>query len=240
MTTTLQFPDEPTDQSALDRHDDEPSPRRAHAHAAHDPTEVAQVIAQRMRDSLATPEQAARDLRRLIADRLGAPTPALRRLGNLDLLFQLVMASPREVLTYDEYEDERERRAAGGEDYPTAATLSKHYGGWDGALTVAERFRDLGGAARTKYTHKQARVHQRSYSSLEIRRAIIRCRQHIGDWPTEYEYDRWGQLARQANAKARVPGPVQVRKAYGSYANALRITREVYERLEARRDENAS
>jgi hypothetical protein len=218
----LAFPDDPDDR-------DQPTPERAWAHSLHEPTEVAQVIAQRYRDTAATPEQAAIDLRRLIRYRLAVKTTALRRLGHLDLLFQLVIAHPDTVLTYEAYEREQQQRASQGEDHPTAKTLSEHYGGWDGALTVAERFRDLGGQARVKYSHKPARVRQQSYQPLEIRRAILKCRQHVGDWPTEYEYERWGHLARVANPKARVPWMIAVRKAYGSYADALRITRATFE-----------
>src|SRR5690242_3610639 len=130
-STSLLSPD---DRDPHGTSDNEPTPERARAHAMHDPTEVAHVMAQRIRDSLATPEDAARDLRRLIAYRLAVPTPALRRLGHLDLLFQLVMSNPDTLLTYEAYDAERERRAARGEKYVTAKTLSQHYGGWDGAL----------------------------------------------------------------------------------------------------------
>jgi hypothetical protein len=178
-------------------------------------------------------------LRRLIVNQLALKSPAALRLGHLDLLFQLVMAFPDLIITDELYERERAHRAQLGEEFPSARAVGERYGGWLGALRVAERFRDVGGPARVKSSHldiKKAQAAQKAlrqtggqpgYQPELIRQAIIACANDLRDWPTEWEFHAWAKLARARGM--RVPYARHIRKAFDSYANAVRVTRDSYE-----------
>jgi hypothetical protein len=97
------------------------------------------------------------------------------------------------------------------------------------ALKAACRYWYGGGQQRVASSHAHAKP-QPGYKPQEIRRALLRCQRELelpdGVWPTQWEYEEWAQtkrlLARLAGARCRIPGLKQIRKAYGSYAEASR------------------
>jgi len=205
---------------------------------------VALSIAGRYRNSNATPVEAARDLRGLVVNLIQLKSPARLRLGHLDLLIQLAMAFPQVIITEDAYDAERELQAGSGHEYACAASIAERYYGWVGALAAVESFRDVGGAARVRSTHRtieKARTAQAAlrataaepgYKPLLIRQAIICCREDLraslrraapgADWPNEWEFHAWAKLARKRGM--HVPYAKDIRNAFDTYVDAVRIT----------------
>ena len=217
------------------------------------PSELALSIAGRYRDTQATPIEAACDLRRLVVDLIQTKSPARLRLGHLDLLIQLVMAFPQVIITEELYKAECALQAKHGHRYVSAASLAEHYYGWLGALTTVETFRDVGGVARVKSTHRDIEKAQAAQAALRatgrkpgyqpqlVQQAIIRCREDLWaslsrarpdeNWPNEWEFHAWAKLARRRGM--HVPYAKDIRRAFDTYKDAVRITRASVE-LQAR------
>lgn len=213
------------------------------------PSEMALAMAGRYRSHQATSDEAARDLRALVVNLIQLRSPARLRFGHLELLIQMVMAFPEVIVTDELYEAERALQAQDGHEYPSAASIAERYFGWVGALTAVESFRDVGGAARVKSTHRgiekalaaqaslRATGREPGYQPVLIQQAIIRCRadlwsslQHApagDDWPNEWEFHAWAKLARARGM--HVPYARHIRKAFDTYAGAVRVTRAAVE-----------
>lgn len=186
-------------------------------------TAIAKLVA-----SSGFPEPAARDLERLLGHELATEDTGSVRFARLGLL-QSLIGPEGEFISSSYYEQVRKERRAHGEDWPAAATLIRVYGGhWIKVVRAAARFMFDGGSARVPSSHAHCGP-QRSYRPQEIIEAIIRCRSELelgNAWPTQWEYEEWGRVKRQLAHKAgnpcRVPGPKQVRTAFGSFDNALK------------------
>jgi len=195
---------------------------------------MAQSIASLVRDRNAFPEEAARELERLLRHSLAAPGAAVLREARIGLLVDIVSQGVGEFVTEEAYELERSTRKARGEDWPAASTLARAYGDWLTAVRAACRYWFEGGSARVAADHSHARPSQ-SYKPAEIRSALLRAQVDLGlapdEWPTEWEYHEWAQisrrLARLSGNGCRIPGAKQIRKAYGSYATAVEAARRV-------------
>lgn len=197
-------------------------------------TETAQSIASLACDRGACPDEAARQLARLLGHSLAAPSPAERRSARLGLLIDIVSEGEGEFVTAEAYELERGRRGGRGESWPAASSLSRAFGHWLSAVRAASRFWFDGGRARVASDHSHARPSQ-AYRPSEIRSALLRAQTDLAlaadEWPTEWEYHEWAKisrrLARSAGSACRIPGAKQIRKAYGGYAAAVEAARRI-------------
>ena len=164
------------------------------------PTDVAFVLVDLVGDHRAFPDDAARDLHRLLGHRLACPPTAVLRYDRLQLLLRMLLEAA--VLpTFDEYEA---RRQADASDAPAASTLVNAYGHWLSACDAATRF--LGNAsAQVAHTHRHSGTYV-PYVPREVIDAITRFHDRFGMWPTKWEYNEWGRLERQAGAPHRRAG----------------------------------
>lgn len=205
-------------------------------------TEVAQALADLVRDKAAFPDAAARHLADLLGHSLAVGTPGERRQARLGLLIELVSGGEGEFITSGAYEEARQSRRERGEEWPAASTLSRAYGHWLTALRAACRFWFEGGRARVASDHAHAKRNL-AYLPQEILSALLQAQAELGlqrrvgaasdgvagseqeHWPTEWEYLEWARikrrLARRAGAPCRLPERGVIRAAYGSYAEAI-------------------
>jgi len=196
-----------------------------------DASEAAELLLQLVRDKRSFPEEAVRDLRRLLSHDLARRDSAALRLGHLRLLIEMLLAlDPSDEdawVSQADYMAERARRAANGETYPSEGALRNAYGCWVSAVRAASRFVKHGGAARVPADHSHTRPGM-SYKPEEVMGGLIRCRRDLGDWPSEWEYYEWARIKRRlTNKDPRVPSATPLRK-FGGFSNALRMTRAAF------------
>lgn len=194
-------------------------------------SEGAELLLQLVQDRRSFPDEAARDLRRLLSHDLARRDSAALRLGHLRLLIEMLLAlDPNDEdawVSQADYEAERERRAADGEMYPSEGALRNAYGSWVSAVRAASRFVKHGGAARVPADHAHTRPGM-SYKPEEVMGGLIRCRRDLGDWPSEWEYYEWARIKRRLTSKdPRVPSATPIRK-FGGFSNALRMTQAAF------------
>jgi hypothetical protein len=192
------------------------------------------------------PDVAKRDLLRLLGHSLAAESAADRRQRRLGLLIELV-SEGGEFIPTTRYEEVRKERAAKGRDWPSASNLTRSYGHWLVAVKAANRFWFGGGRERVTDNHAHARGTQAGYRPTEIAAALREAKIDLelpdNHWPTKWEYEEWAQIKRRlarrsgtaGSAKAggedavargsvgkRYPGLKQIRKAFGTYDEAVR------------------
>jgi hypothetical protein len=196
--------------------------------------EAAQIIVQFVGDCQAFPDEAACDLRRLLANSLSDASPGERRVARLGLLIDLAVGDGKptgEWISVEDYEIARARRAKAGESWPSSSALSEAFGGWLRAVGTAMRFYMGGGKARVPASLTDARPHAR-YEPREILSGLIRFRNELGVWPTEWEWTEYAPVrtrhARRAGVELRLASPKQIRKAYGTFDRAVRAAAAVY------------
>jgi hypothetical protein len=191
-------------------------------------TEAAQLMATMMADTTAWPEEAARDLARLLGHGLGAPDSATLRHARLGLLVALVGSGEGLFVEAQAYDQVRAARLALGEEWPTASALSRAYGHWLVAVRAAMRFWFEGGAARVAADHSHAR-RERPYTPEEVVSALSRCREQLQVASvSEWEYDQWRRLCRKRARRAgqampRLPSLPVVRRHFGDFTSAERL-----------------
>jgi hypothetical protein len=195
--------------------------------------EAAQIIVQLVGDRQAFPDEAACDLKRLLANSLSDASPAERRVARLGLLVDLVVRDGEptgEWISVEEYETARARSKA-GETWPSSSALSEAFGGWLRAVGAAMRFYRGGGQARVPASLTHARPHAR-YEPREILSGLIRFRNELGVWPTEWEWTEYAPVrtrhARRAGVELRLASPKQIRKAYGTFDRTVRAAAAGY------------
>lgn len=174
--------------------------------------------------SLLGPE-ARGDLRYLLAHDLAAPAPELERAARLALLCELIERGTGEVPTVEEYE--RERAGRDGSP-PSAATISRRYGGWMRAVSAAAWL-----AAGGTGTSPAAEIHcpQPPYSRAEAVAALEMCKDAVGERPTAAEYQEWRRLRvrlqrRFGDARLRTPGLSVFRRLFGGFDAAIGAAEE--------------
>jgi hypothetical protein len=169
------------------------------------------------------PEVTARTLMQLLGHHLAAPSAALRRQARLGLLIEMVARGT--VPNTDQYMAERDLRRQRGENWPTYSVLINAYGHWLAAQKAAIKLVEIGSRARVATSHHHARF-RRDTLRQEVPEAIMKCRDKLGDWPTEWEYYEWASLARRAARAAGKPEPHlpssgPVNKLFGNYDEAV-------------------
>jgi hypothetical protein len=102
-----------------------------------DASEVARTIAQFVADNHAFCDQAAWDLRRMLAHDLARRTTGQLRIGYLAPLIDLV-ATRGAFITEEAYDEARAEHA--GEGWPSSRRLRDHYGSWAAAVRQATIF----------------------------------------------------------------------------------------------------
>jgi hypothetical protein len=189
---------------------------------------------------------AKRDLLRLLGHSLATDSPADRRQQRLGLLIELI-SEGGEFIPSTRYEKVRKERAAQGVDWPNAVNLTRAYGHWLVAVKAANRFWFGGGRERVSDNHHHARGTQAGYEPVKIVAALREAKIDLelpGDhWPTKWEYEEWAQIKRRLARRSgsdgaaktggegatgrgdigtRYPGLKQIRKAFGTYDEAVR------------------
>jgi hypothetical protein len=192
-------------------------------------TETAQALATVVSSS-AWPQEAVRDLARLLGHGLASPTPAQLREARLGLLIELVSVGTGEFIDTDTYDTARERRVATGEECPTASGLARAYGHWLIAVRAAMRFWFIGGSARVPADHSHVPAGP-AYTPAEAIEALnVACEDLRCEVITEWEYEEWRRLRRTAARHAgtplpRFPSMTPIRKHFGGFDQALRQAR---------------
>lgn len=171
----------------------------------------------------ALPEATAEHLRILLAQDLALRSRAELRHARLGLLIDLVSDGTGLVPAVDDYERARAERAAAGEEWPHASTLSRVYGHWSAAVGAAMALLER----PTGATPGQAVRPGPPYTRDEILRAICTCRQVLGYWPAPWELSEYGRLRREQARVAgrpdpRIPQRSTVLKHFGTWESALR------------------
>ena len=167
-----------------------------------------------------------KELRSLtVAYSLAAPSSSeLRGTNRLGLLVSIVAAAPTRIPLGDEYESERASRTERGEVWPSRIQLSRAYGSW---LLRGRRAMELdrprGHIPPPSY---QARpVSGRPHTREDAIRAIVRCHDEIGAWPTQSDYLQWRRILRHTGrlygpGEPRLPDTKALRRLFGSWTHA--------------------
>jgi len=189
-------------------------------------TEVALVLAQLVSDHRAFPDEAARDLHRMLGHRITVPSPGELRYDRLQLLLTM-MLDDGVVPTVDEYQA---RRAADADarQAPAASTLIVAYGHWLGACRSAWRFVDRTNhnPFRVQNSHRHMLTRHDSYTPRECLDAIVRFHDRFGVWPTQWEFIEWGKIERRAARRSgapdpRIPSGLPLFTAFGTFPLAV-------------------
>jgi hypothetical protein len=170
-----------------------------------------------------------KELRSLVAYSLAAPSSSELREQRLGLLVEIVAAGPARIPLGEEYESERASRMESGEEWPSRSQLSRAYGSWLLAVSAAmELDRPRGDTLPPSY---QARpVSGRRHTRQDAIRAIVRCRDEIGIWPTQSDYLQWRRILRHTGRlygprEPRLPDTKVLRRLFGSWTRARHAAR---------------
>jgi hypothetical protein len=146
------------------------------------------------------PARTREDLYALLGHKLASPSPRQMREAKLGLIYELIAAGDGELPGTRRYLEERERRAAQGEHWPTPTDLQPVYGPWLVACLAAHRLWKDGMAARVPHRS----VPRPQETVLPQRHDVIRglhsFRLEFDHWPTPWEYDQW-RIATCASAR---------------------------------------
>lgn len=190
-----------------------------------DASEVAFVLAQLVCDHRAFPDDAARDLHRMLGHRIAVPSPGALRYDRLQLLLAMLLEDGV-VPTVDEYQA---RRAADADarQAPAASTLIAAYGHWLGACRSAWRFVDrTNNPFRVQHSHRHMTTAHDSYTPRECLDSIVRFHDRFGVWPTQWEFMEWGLIERRAARRCgapdpRIPSGLPLFTAFGTFPLAV-------------------
>lgn len=186
---------------------------------AHEVSEVGEFLA-----SIATslPERTRDELVRLLGHSVALPSQAEIREARLGLLVELVTEG--EIPKVTSYIDERTRRQASGEAWPSHTDLCTHFGSWTGAARAAlDLYFDN---PRWKVKSSNRRVWKSvPYSRREIEEAVRRSSGTVGRAITQWEYVELRRLERRVAATCGLPDPrlpslTVIRRAFGSWERA--------------------
>jgi hypothetical protein len=165
-----------------------------------------------------------KELRSLVAYSLAAPSSSELREQRLGLLVSIVAAAPTRIPLGEEYESKRASRTERGEVWPSRSQLSRAYGSWLLAVSAAmELDRPRGHIPPPSY---QARpVSGRRHTREDAIRAIVRCHDEIGAWPTQSDYLQWRRILRHTGrlygpGEPRLPDTKALRRLFGSWTRA--------------------
>jgi hypothetical protein len=174
------------------------------------------------------------DLRKMIGATLVQPEPAEERHAQLGLLVQLLVHGLGALPRTRDYDRERRRRRKIGEEWPSSSQLERDFGRWDKAVDIARRLVTKGAAAGIKAIHLRESGSRdqvsgsKTYSVLEVVKAIQWCRDVFGHWPTCSEFLAFGRLERSLAREfdrplPRVPVQKSWERAYGKWDDCLAL-----------------
>lgn len=174
------------------------------------------------------PEATRRDLRELVAHLLATGDPLAERGRRLALLGRLLEARGGELPSVRDYEAERERSP--GEEHPSAAQLSRRYGGWVRAVAAAAWL--AGGGVGP--SAQEVRSYQAPYDRQEAIETLVACFHETDEWPTPALYEEWARLRRLAQRRfgdgvGRVPGLSVMRRLFGDFEEGVASARRFVE-----------
>jgi hypothetical protein len=194
---------------------------------ADEASEAGRLLASLVADRASFPDEAARDLKRLLGARLADPPMAAQRWDNLSLLVALIVAREGLLPTVADYESERTRRRA---DALAASTLVKRYGDWMAALRAATRVIRIDSSMPARVERARYR---RPYRPGESAVALARFRRTFNTWPSHSEYTDWARISKSAARACGAPDPhlpsgSTVIRHFGSFDRALAAAKAFY------------
>lgn len=170
-----------------------------------------------------------KELRSLVAYSLAAPSSSELREQRLGLLVSIVAAAPTRIPLGEEYESERASRKERGEAWPSRSQLSRAYGSWLLAVSAAmELDRPRGHIPPPSYQARPASG--RRHTREDAIRAIARCHDEIGAWPTQSDYLQWRRVLRHTGrlygpGEPRLPDIKVLRRLFGSWTRARDVAK---------------
>lgn len=178
--------------------------------------------------ALSLEEDVAFQIYEAISHLTAAPIPAVLRGAKLGLVIDLIRQGNGEFPGYQRYDELRARRERElGEKWPSSTTLCEVYYGWYYVVRAAMEIHL--GRGNVQRNPKLNTFENETYSRLEIDRSIVKCRDEIGFWPTQWEYSDWSYLARQiawdTGKEIRLPGLSQIRIKCGSFDEVVSALR---------------
>jgi hypothetical protein len=183
------------------------------------------------------PEAVVRELHDVLGARLALPTPSERRRERLALLLDYLHAHRRPP-TAAEYDEETEARHLRHAPTVPISTLEGYYGSYAAAVEVAIKLYLHGTAARAQ-AGKRANKPRHFWTDAKCLRATEACREHLGHWPSEFEFAalrRAGTALCTANGwdGLVLPWPKVIQRLFGSYGEMLATAQRAAEaRLQA-------
>lgn len=193
-------------------------------------SELGAAFVELVSDRRAFPDEAARDLLRILGHALAAPHPAAERWDVLSPLVVAIRQTGGRFPTVREYEALRDREWP---DAPAASTLTERYGSWLAALTSASHLLSLS-RENPVWPYKPPR--HRPYTPAECLAALAKFRKQFGAWPQLTEYRAWSRSARRAAHVCGANDPCLpdvkvVLRRFGTFDRALQAAKDTYREL---------
>lgn len=174
---------------------------------------------------------AAFHLLEALSHNLATLFPPRERYAKLGLLIRLISVGTGEVPPVEAYDAARTAAKKLGENWPSRSDLIYSYGSWSKAVKAA--METFYGQGRVSTSTRHARLDKVAYTNDEIVEQLLVCRASIGFEPNQWEYEEWARVARLLRRRAgqvpRIPGLVQIRKAFGSFDNAAIVARNIHQ-----------
>ncbi|MGB0872456.1 MAG: hypothetical protein ACPGYP_04890 [Solirubrobacterales bacterium] len=174
---------------------------------------------------------AAFHLLEALSHNLATLFPPRERYAKLGLVIRLISVGTGEVPPVAEYDAARTEAEELGESGPSRSDLNYSYGSWSKAVKAA--METFYGNSRVPTSTRHARLDEVAYSNDEVVEQLLVCRESIGFAPNQWEYEEWARVARLLKRRAglapRIPGLVQIRKAFGSFDNAALAARNIHQ-----------
>ncbi len=190
------------------------------------PSDLALALIDLVSDRRAFPDEAARDLMRLLGHTVAAPDLSATRWDLLGPLVTLINRSGKlpTVREYDAF------RAAERPGAPAGSTLTERYGTWFSALKYASNFMHL---SLSNPVRPHGKHHHEPYTPAECLAAIAQFHKRFGEWPHPAEYREWSRSARRVARERGARDPVLpdlkvILRRFGTFDRASQAAKEIY------------
>lgn len=185
--------------------------------------------------------EARRELRTLLVNHDGKPSPARAREGQIGLLVEILLEEEEKWVTPTEYD--LCACAKGNERWPKSRDLERAFGGrWSRALKAAQLVAS-GERRGVSNNAEHWKLAESSYTRNDFTSAIMRCRDALGFWPTYSKFDEWARFTRAGERRSKkrdkylTPRVRAVVTHFGEWSLALEAAQRAFERREAKRDD---
>jgi hypothetical protein len=191
------------------------------------PSDAASAFIELVADRPVFPDEAARDLMRLLGSTLVERDYASRRWDVLGPLVVLIVQRDGSLPTVREYENHRATRSPSA---PSASALTKRYGTWLSALNAASQFMTL---SRRSPVQPYKTPRHAPYTPAECLGALAYFHKRFGEWPRPSEYREWSRSTRRAARETGAKDPCLpdlkvILKRFGTFDRALSAAESIY------------